>query len=89
MQAEARNEHFDLGPVRRAFEAVWTEANYAALTEILNSLPVHWRQFAKTRLFEAVGDRPPGPDESNGERVRQAFQVLLGEHSELRAILQS
>ena len=36
---------------RTAFEQVWTQANYDALTEVLSSLPVHWRFFVKHKIF--------------------------------------
>jgi N-methylhydantoinase B len=46
--------HFDLGPEREAFERVWTSDTYAALTALLARLPVHWRFFVKSRLFETM-----------------------------------
>ncbi|MDF2764518.1 MAG: hydantoin utilization protein [Rhodospirillales bacterium] len=45
---------FDFGPERQAFETVWTPARYDDFTMIMTALPVHWRFFAKTKLFEAV-----------------------------------
>jgi len=48
----------DAGPERAAFERVWTPGNYAALTETLAALPVHWRFYAKRRIFEAVAAIP-------------------------------
>ena len=44
--------HFAFGPEREAHEAVWTEAVYAELTSILAAMPVHWRFFVKSKLFE-------------------------------------
>ncbi|MCC7283916.1 MAG: hydantoinase B/oxoprolinase family protein, partial [Acetobacteraceae bacterium] len=49
-----REGHFALGPEREAFERRFTDAFYAAMTEWLAAMPVHWRFFAKTRLFEAM-----------------------------------
>lgn len=43
---------FDFGPERTAFEAQWTPEAYDALTRILLALPIHWRFFVKTGLFE-------------------------------------
>jgi N-methylhydantoinase B len=43
---------FDFGPERTAFEAQWTPQAYDALTRILLALPIHWRFFVKTGLFE-------------------------------------
>jgi N-methylhydantoinase B len=46
--------HFNFGAERDSFERVWTNDAYAALTELLARLPVHWRFFAKTKLFEVM-----------------------------------
>jgi N-methylhydantoinase B len=46
--------HFDFGPERDAFEAIWNRENYACLTALLARLPVHWRYFIKTKVFEAM-----------------------------------
>lgn len=46
--------HFDFGPERDAFERVWTRAAYNALTGILAALPIHWRFFVKTKIFDLV-----------------------------------
>lgn len=46
--------HFRFGPEREAFEAIWTRAQYDRLTAILAALPVHWRFFVKTKVFEAM-----------------------------------
>ena len=62
---------------REAFERVWTPARYAALTEVLATLPVHWRHFVKLRLFEAI-TTPDGGD------VAAAFAVLVADYPELR-----
>src|SRR5690606_36202409 len=52
------NEFFDYGPARDGHEAVWTEGNYAKLTEVLASTPVHWRFYLKHRIFDAIADMP-------------------------------
>jgi N-methylhydantoinase B len=52
-----RNEtgrHFHFGPERDSFEQLWTADAYAVMTEALAELPVHWRFFMKTKLFEVV-----------------------------------
>jgi N-methylhydantoinase B len=48
--------HFAYGPERDAHEAVWTEDAYDQLTRLLAALPVHWRFFVKTKMFEAMAD---------------------------------
>jgi N-methylhydantoinase B len=55
LHAQGCGGHFDLGPERRAFEEVWHRANYERLTAILTQLPVHWRYFVKTKLFDCMG----------------------------------
>jgi N-methylhydantoinase B len=54
LRKEAGTGHFDLGPERRAFEEIWDRENYDGLTTILAQLPIHWRYFVKTKLFEAM-----------------------------------
>lgn len=49
--------HFHFGPERDGFEAVWTPAAYDRLTEILATLPLHWRFFAKTEIFRRMKGR--------------------------------
>lgn len=49
--------HFHFGPEREGYEAQWTPAAYALLTEILAGLPIHWRFFAKTEIFRRMKDR--------------------------------
>ena len=44
--------HFHFGAERDIFEQVWTRDAYAAMTAFLTALPIHWRFFMKTRLFE-------------------------------------
>ncbi len=46
--------HFAFGPERTRFEERFTEAFYAAMTGWLAAMPIHWRFFAKSRLFEAM-----------------------------------
>lgn len=67
---------YELGPERTAFEKVWTDANYVALTECLATLPVNWRFYAKHRIFEAVETMAPGERKGDGSEVRAAFQAL-------------
>jgi N-methylhydantoinase B len=46
--------HFDLGDARRAFEALWPEERYEALTRFLAGQPLRWRHHLKRRFFAAV-----------------------------------
>jgi N-methylhydantoinase B len=51
---ERSGAHFDFGPERDAFETIWHRSSYDALTLILAQLPVHWRFFVKTKMFETM-----------------------------------
>jgi hypothetical protein len=54
------------------------------LGNILSRLPVHWRFFVKTKLFECVA-RADAP--ANRPWVKKAFEELCGNYPELAAIL--
>ena len=80
--AQGKDDGFyDLGSRREAFEAVWTDANYDALTECLASLPVHWRFYAKHRIFAAIAAKEAPA--TNGDDVRALFEALLIEFPQL------
>ena len=64
--------HFHFGPEREAFEQIWSAEAYAVFTEIMRDLPVHWRFFAKTKLFEMR--RAPAAD--NAAALRAAYAEL-------------
>ncbi len=80
MRPAQGNGHFDFGPERIAFEAIWTRANYSALTGILADLPVHWRFFVKTKIFELMRDGAVG---SNENSVYRAFEALREAYPEI------
>jgi N-methylhydantoinase B len=71
--------HFHFGAQREAFERIWTPSAYAAMTEILASLPVHWRYFIKRKLMEAIKAEGSGDAE-----VRAAWQVIVDGLPQLR-----
>jgi N-methylhydantoinase B len=73
MRAQETGAFFHFGPEREAHEAIWTPAAYAEFTAILAALPVHWRFFVKTRLFERL--REPSA-EDGGARVHAAYEEL-------------
>lgn len=71
--------HFDLGPEREAFERVWTSDTYAALTVLLARLPVHWRFFVKSCLFEAMrAQEAAGVPPDFKAALRQVRQLYPG-----------
>jgi N-methylhydantoinase B len=79
LRAGASDGHFDLGPERREFEQLWDRANYDRLTAILARLPIHWRYFVKTKLFEALRNLPPGREPSLAEAmaiIRAAYPQI-------------
>ena len=79
------NGFYDVGPERAAFEAVWTDANYDVLTECLAALPVHWRFYAKHRIFDAIDLLDPPARRGDGSDVRAAFDALRAEFPQLGA----
>lgn len=80
-----RDALFDFGPARDAHEALWTPANYAALTEVLASAPVHWRFYCKHRLFDALAAIPQAERRGDGSDVRAAYRRLTTEFPQLAA----
>jgi N-methylhydantoinase B len=65
--------HFKFGPEREAYELVWTPAQYDILTAIMAALPIHWRFFVKTKIFEAIRDVGATGQEAD---VGQAFATV-------------
>jgi N-methylhydantoinase B len=68
---------FDFGPERDEFESIWTNENYAVLSNLLAGLPVHWRFFMKHRLFAAVAEDP------NGGSILERFEKIVAKYPEL------
>jgi len=85
-KAKPDGAFFDYGPERTAFERVWNGANYAALTELLATLPVHWRFFMKHRVFEAIAALPKTKRKGDGSEVRRAFARLIKNYPQLRGV---
>jgi N-methylhydantoinase B len=77
----ASGQHFQFGPEREAHERIWTNEAYAAMTEIMASLPTHWRFFVKTRLFAMLDV----PSADGAGAVRDAFAALRESYPELAA----
>jgi N-methylhydantoinase B len=77
MTADARQRqgmapHFHFGYEPDAHERIWTAEAYAAMTEIMMALPIHWRFFVKTRLFAML--TTPAADAAGA--VRDGFAQL-------------
>ena len=83
MRTEAKDAFFDFGEERDAFEAVWSEASYEALTNGLAALPTHWRFFIKGRVFEAVEALDPDQKSGDGETVARLLRDIVAEYPQL------
>lgn len=62
---------------RTAFEAVWTDANYAVLTSALAEVPVNWRHFVKRNVFQQIALLPEAGRKGDGTEVRAALETVL------------
>jgi N-methylhydantoinase B len=83
-KAQEGSDHFDFGPERDAFEQVWSRDKYAALTEVLASVPVHWRAFVKAKVFAAVEQRQ-GQGQSDKASICTAFAEIVQRYPQLLA----
>lgn len=81
---EKIDDFYELGPERTAFEQVWTNENYVKLTDCLASLPVHWRFYAKHRIFAAIDAMDPVDRDGDGHAVRRIFEALKAEFPQLQ-----
>ena len=81
LRRDERGEHFHFGPEREAFERIWTREAYAAMTEVIAALPVHWRFFMKARLFEMVpalaAEAVENPVREAVARLRRAYPGMF------------
>jgi len=71
---------FDMGPFRASFERHWSDADYDALTGILERLPIYWRFFCKKGIFDlrkTDGGEAPVPD------VASAFEQLKARYPQI------
>ena len=75
---------FAFNAEREAYEREWTDANYAALTEVLATLPVNWRHYMKKRIFAAMEELPAHQRRGDGSEVRRAFELAVAEFPQLR-----
>lgn len=79
--AAPSSDHFHFGENRDRFNAVWTTASYDALTDILASIPVHWRFFIKHKIFAAIESL--SPSEAGAHAVREAWKRIRSEFPQL------
>jgi len=76
---------FGYGPKRIAYERIWTEARYAALTDILSQLPVSWRYFIKHQIFRAIGEEEPASP-GDGSDVYRVFAIIARQFPDLPGV---
>jgi len=69
-------ETYSYNENRRAFEAVWTNANYKALTQALSGMPVHWRHFVKRSVFDHVAALEAVDRRGDGSEVWAAVAAV-------------
>jgi N-methylhydantoinase B len=74
-RVHGRRPHFAFGPERDAHDAVWSAEAYAALTRLLAALPVHWRFFVKTKMFESMA-KTPQPIPAVFAAIRQSYPEI-------------
>ena len=67
---------FSYNESRRAYEAIWTDANYAALTQALTMMPVHWRHFVKREVFDRIEALPATARKGDGSEVWEAVEAV-------------
>ncbi|MBY6092024.1 hydantoinase B/oxoprolinase family protein [Maritimibacter alkaliphilus] len=67
---------FSYNESRRAYEAIWTDANYAALTQALTMMPVHWRHFVKREVFDRIEALPETARKGDGSEVWEAVEAV-------------
>jgi len=81
LRRDESGSHFHFGPEREAFERIWTREAYAAMTEVIAALPVHWRFFMKARLFEMMpalaAEAAENPVQEAVARLRQAYPGMF------------
>lgn len=62
---------------RIAFEAIWTDANYAELNRALSQVPVNWRHYVKRSVFRHVGALGEDERRGDGSEVRLALARVI------------
>ena len=76
---------FGHGEGRAAFERVWTQQRYSALTRILSEVPVTWRFFVKHGVFGALKGQIAPPDGGAAD-VYRAYETIVARFEDLPRI---
>ncbi|QDL93854.1 hydantoinase B/oxoprolinase family protein (plasmid) [Paroceanicella profunda] len=82
-RGDAPAQTYGYNASRIAFEAVWTDANYAALSAVLARVPVHWRPFVKRSVFDAVDAMPAEALRGDGSDVEAALAGAIAKLPQL------
>ena len=77
---------FGFNKHRIGYEKIWTRATYAELIRIVSALPVHWRFFVKSKIFEVINRLPAGERKGGPEQVSQAYEGLVAEYPQLKTL---
>lgn len=70
--------HFSFGAFREEFETLWDEDTYAALGEVLSTLPASERFLMKHRIFEALGSGRHGRGKTAVHNAFSSFRSRRG-----------
>ena len=80
MRKEEKGGLFDFGPERIEYENIWSDRIYEALGEVLTRVPISWRSFIKTKMFESI-EQNRGVREVKVDDVYQTFGNLKKQFS--------
>lgn len=75
---------YSYNPKRLEYEAVWTDANYATLTEALTHVPVNWRHYVKRSVFDEISRMPEAARRGDGSEIRAALDIVAQRLPQLR-----
>lgn len=83
LRTQQGEEFFDFGRERDAFERVWGRANYDALIQRLQTVPVEWRFFLKRKVFDAVAAAASEESAIGPQTITAAFERVKEEFPQL------
>jgi N-methylhydantoinase B len=79
---------FGFNEYRISYEKFWTRETYAELIRIVSALPVHWRFFVKSKIFEVINRIPAEERKVGPQQVSQAYEKLIVELPQLKTLHQ-
>jgi N-methylhydantoinase B len=75
MRQKENDNLFDFGPEREDYEKLWTKQTYDALTDVLDRVPISWKSFVKSKIFESM-ERNRGISKDPVTDLYEVFGVL-------------